>query len=40
MDGHFDLLDQVIEKDYNNMFKTSFGFGGRSAAISVTKHEG
>ena len=39
-DGHFDLLDQVIEKDYNNMFKTSFGFGGRSAAISVTKHEG
>lgn len=39
-DGHFDLLSQVIDKDYNNMFKTSFGFGGRSAAISVTKHEG
>ena len=39
-DGHFDLLNQVIDKDYNNMFKTSFGFGGRSAAISVTKHEG
>ena len=38
-DGHFDLLSQVIDKDYNNMFKTSFGFGGRSAAISVTKHE-
>jgi 3-oxoacyl-[acyl-carrier-protein] synthase II len=39
-DGHFNLLSQVIDKDYNNMFKTSFGFGGRSAAISVTKHEG
>jgi len=39
-DGHFNLLSQVIDKDYNNMFKTSFGFGGRSAAISVTKYEG
>jgi 3-oxoacyl-[acyl-carrier-protein] synthase II len=39
-DGHFDLLKNVVDKDYKNMFKTSFGFGGRSAAISVTKHEG
>jgi 3-oxoacyl-[acyl-carrier-protein] synthase II len=39
-DGHFDLLKNVVDKVYKNMFKTSFGFGGRSAAISVTKHEG
>ena len=34
-DGYFNLLSQVEEKEYNRMFKTSFGFGGRSAAVSV-----
>ena len=34
-DGYFQLLSEVVEKDYNRMFKTSFGFGGRSAAVSV-----
>jgi len=28
-----------VEKEYNSFFKTSFGFGGRSAAISVSKYE-
>ena len=35
-DGYFQLLSEVVEKDYNRMFKTSFGFGGRSAAVSVS----
>ena len=34
-DGHFDLLTKPLEKEYIRMFKTSFGFGGRSAAVSV-----
>ena len=34
-DKYFNLLSQVEEKEYNRMFKTSFGFGGRSAAVSV-----
>ena len=34
-DGHFNLLTQPEEKQYTRMFKTSFGFGGRSAAVSV-----
>ena len=40
-DGYFDLLTEVKEKKYTRMFKTSFGFGGRSAAVSVTsEHDG
>jgi 3-oxoacyl-(acyl-carrier-protein) synthase len=35
-DGHFDLLTEVKEKTYTRLFKTSFGFGGRSAAVSIT----
>ena len=34
-DGYFNLLSQVEEKEYTRLFKTSFGFGGRSAAVSV-----
>ena len=37
-DGYFNLLTEVKEEEYNRFFKTSFGFGGRSAAISVV-HE-
>jgi len=35
-DGYFDLLTEVKEKTYSRLFKTSFGFGGRSAAVSIT----
>ena len=35
-DGYFNLLTQPEEKQYTRMFKTSFGFGGRSAAVSIT----
>jgi len=35
-DGHFNLNKQVVDKQYNRFFKTSFGFGGRSAAVSIT----
>ena len=38
-DGHFNLLTQPEEKQYTRMFKTSFGFGGRSAAVSVTSEK-
>jgi len=38
-DGHFNLPSSIVEKEYNSFFKTSFGFGGRSAAISVSKYE-
>ena len=34
-DGYFNLLSQIEEKEYTRLFKTSFGFGGRSAAVSV-----
>lgn len=34
-DKYFNLLSQVEEKEYTRLFKTSFGFGGRSAAVSV-----
>jgi len=34
-DRHFNLLSKVEEKEYTRLFKTSFGFGGRSAAVSV-----
>ena len=34
-DKHFNLLSKVEEKEYTRLFKTSFGFGGRSAAVSV-----
>ena len=35
-DGYFDLLTEVKEQTYTRLFKTSFGFGGRSAAVSIT----
>jgi 3-oxoacyl-[acyl-carrier-protein] synthase II len=38
-DGHFNLPTEVTETKYNRMFKTSFGFGGRSAAVSITTDE-
>tara|TARA_B100000902_G_C27318133_1_gene922593 strand:- start:19 stop:1233 length:1215 start_codon:yes stop_codon:yes gene_type:complete len=34
-DNYFNLLTQPQEESYTRMFKTSFGFGGRSAAVSV-----
>ncbi len=34
-DNYFNLLTQPKEEKYKRMFKTSFGFGGRSAAVSV-----
>ena len=36
-DDHFVLNNSVVDADYNRFFKTSFGFGGRSAAVSVSK---
>lgn len=34
-------LQKLKKKKYTRMFKTSFGFGGRSAAVSVTsEHDG
>jgi len=38
-DGYFNLLTEVQQADYTRFFKTSFGFGGRSAAISVAHPE-
>lgn len=38
-DKHFVLNTQIVKKQYNRFFKTSFGFGGRSAAVSICKHE-
>lgn len=38
-DGYFNLLTEVQQADYTRFFKTSFGFGGRSAAISVVHPE-
>lgn len=38
-DTHFVLNNKVIEKSYNRFLKTSFGFGGRSAAVSISKYE-
>ena len=34
-DNYFNLLNKPEDKQYSRMFKTSFGFGGRSAAVSV-----
>ena len=34
-DNYFNLLTQPTEESYTRMFKTSFGFGGRSAAVSI-----
>ena len=39
-DGYFDLNKDIASKTYNRFMKTSFGFGGRSAAVSVGKYEG
>ena len=39
-DGHFDFTFGPEERNYNRFLKTSFGFGGRSAAMSVCKYEG
>jgi 3-oxoacyl-(acyl-carrier-protein) synthase len=38
-DGYFDLLTEVKEQTYTRLFKTSFGFGGRSAAVSITSEQ-
>lgn len=35
-DNYFNLLNKVEEAEYTRFFKTSFGFGGRSAAVSVS----
>jgi 3-oxoacyl-[acyl-carrier-protein] synthase II len=37
-DTHFDLTRQPVELEYNRFMKTSFGFGGRSSAVSVSKY--
>ena len=34
-DNYFKLSNQVNEEKYTRFFKTSFGFGGRSAAVSI-----
>ena len=34
-DNYFKLSNQINEEKYTRFFKTSFGFGGRSAAVSV-----
>lgn len=34
-DNYFKLPNQVNEEKYTRFFKTSFGFGGRSAAVSI-----
>ena len=39
-DEHFDFTFGPEERNYNRFLKTSFGFGGRSAAMSVCKYEG
>ena len=39
LETHFDFTFDPVEKDYNRFLKTSFGFGGRSAAMSVCKYE-
>jgi len=38
-DDHFVLSNKPVDAEYNRFFKTSFGFGGRSAAVSVCKYE-
>ena len=38
-DGYFKLSNKVVNKNYNRFLKTSFGFGGRSSAVSICKHE-
>lgn len=37
---HFEFTREPHQYDYNRMMKTSFGFGGRSSAVSVLKYEG
>ena len=34
-DNYFNLLTEPKEEKYKRLFKTSFGFGGRSAAVSI-----
>ena len=38
-DDHFVLSNKPVDAEYNRFFKTSFGCGGRSAAVSVCKYE-
>jgi len=39
-DEHFELPRDAQDHEYSRMMKTSFGFGGRSSAVSVYKYEG
>lgn len=39
-DEHFELTRDAEEYEYTRLMKTSFGFGGRSSAVSVYKYEG
>lgn len=38
-DHYFQLNSAVVDKEYTRFMKTSFGFGGRSAAVSICKYE-
>ena len=37
-DKYFTLKNTTVQGQYNRLFKTSFGFGGRAAAVSVRKN--
>lgn len=39
-DKYFTLKNTTVQGQYNRLFKTSFGFGGRAAAVSVRKNNG
>lgn len=38
-ENFFNLNTDIVDKNYDRFMKTSFGFGGRSAAVSVCKYE-